>query len=268
MKPNFRHLARKALESAKEKLEADDDESVFDAAQRLRKALEALTYERASVYAEELGPKQMKTWQPKRLMQRMLEIDPHADQAATLSFGLEPSYGEPPKEMKLLGTDNVLKLQTIKKHYDALGSYLHTPTLSQLEKGKDHDVSKLRSRCEQIIEAIEIVLSSQVWGTSVTNRGSIECLACGQMIRRRLQHGVDTRKVECWECRATYDMKRIKDEKVLFEPRQSGIPCVRPKCDIKNYIWENEFSVGFEWECRECGTAQKLGYAVASVDIG
>lgn len=103
-----------------------DDDDLIDAALRLRMAMEALTYERAAIYDDDLGPEQMKTWQPKRLMDRMLEIDPQADKAAMLSFGIEPSYGETPEKMTLLGTEHVLNLATLKKHYDALGSYLHT----------------------------------------------------------------------------------------------------------------------------------------------
>ena len=150
MKPNFRHMARLALKKYDAKIITHHDDDLRDAALQLRMAMEALTYERAMTYSDELGPDQMKTWQPKRLMERMLEVDPQADEAATLSFGVEPSYGEAPEKMTLLGRDNVLKLTTLKKHYDALGSYLHTPTLSQLEKNKSHDMTKLRKRCEII----------------------------------------------------------------------------------------------------------------------
>lgn len=265
MKPNFRHMARQALKKCNAKMGTDNDDDLRDAALQLRMAMEALTYERAMTYANELGPDKMKTWQPKRLMERMLEVDPQADTAATLSFGLEPSYGETPETMTMLGTDKVLKLATLKKHYDALGSYLHTPTLAQLEKNKTHDMSKLRNRCVNIVDAIETVLASKIWGTSMTNSGEIECFVCEKPVRRRLLNGVDVRKVECWECKATYNMGRTEDNQVSFEPRQSAIPCVSSECDTKNYIWENEFSVGLEWACRECGKKQKLAYGVSPV---
>lgn len=261
-------MARLALKKYDAKILTLHDDDLRDAALQLRMAMEALTYERAMTYADELGPDQMKTWQPKRLMERMLEVDPQADSAATLSFGVEPSYGKSPEKMTLLGTDNVLKLATLKKHYDALGSYLHTPTLSQLEKNKSHDMIKLQKRCEIISEAIKTVLSSKVWGSSMANRGEIECFVCDKPIRRRLLHGVDVRKVECWECQATYNMSRTNKDQVQFEPRQSGIPCIAPECDTVNYLWEKEFGVGLEWDCRDCGMKQKLAYGVSPVDIG
>ncbi len=258
-------MARVALKKCDTKMGTGDDDDLRDAALQLRMAMEALTYERAVTYADELGPDKMKTWQPKRLMDRMLEVDPQADTAATLSFGLEPTYGSPPESMTMLGTDNVLKLATLKKHYDALGSYLHTPTLAQLEQNKPHNMTKLRSRCEKIIEAIKTVLASKVWGTSMANRGEIDCFVCDKPVRRRLIHGVEVRKVECWECQATYNMSRTDEDQVLFEPRQSAIPCISSDCDAVNYLWEKEFGVGLEWDCQACATKQKLAYGVSPV---
>lgn len=72
----------------------------------------------------------MKTWQHKKLMEQMLKVDAQADADATLSIGEEPSFGKPPETMQLLGTDHVLNLRTLKKHYDALGSYAWSSPLS------------------------------------------------------------------------------------------------------------------------------------------
>ena len=265
MKPNFRNEARKALDKAKLKMGTGDEDDLIDAALRLRMAMEALIYERAAIYADELGPEQMKTWQPKQLMDRMLEVDPQADQSATLYVGIEPSYGETPEKMTLLGTDHVLKLATLKKHYDALGSYLHTPTIAQLENNKPHNMQKLRARCEDIVAAIEQVLSSRVWGTAMSNNATIKCVVCETEIKRRLSRNVEGRKIECWKCMATYNMSNTSDGKVRFEPRQWAVPCVAKNCETKNYVWEKEVSRGMKWECLECGTPQKLEYCVVAV---
>ena len=262
MKPNFRHEARKALDKAKLNMGTGDKDDLIDAALRLRMAMEALIYDRAAIYADELGPEKMKTWQPKKLMDRMLEIDPKADQAATLSFGIEPSYGETPETMTLLGTDHVLKLETLKKHYNALGSYLHTPTIAQIEDNKSHDMQQLQARCKDIVTAIEQVLSSRVWGTALSNSGTFDCVNCKTVIKRRLSRTVEHRKIECWECMATYTMSHISDGKVHFDPRQLAVPCVDENCETKNYVWEKEVSPGLKWECYKCGTPQKLAYGV------
>ena len=263
MKPNFRHMARKALRKAKARLSANNDEDLLNAALQLRMAMEALTYERAMIYAEDLGPEKMKTWQPKQLMARILEVDPQAGQAGTLSYGIEPSLGARPETMTTLGTDNVLSLATLKKHYAALGSYLHTPTLDQLEKEKPHDMSKLRDRCRTIVNAIEVILSSEVWGVAITPRGTIDCTRCGEKLRRRIRDDVSSRKVQCWECGASYTMRLKKQRQVAFDPCQEEIPCVSEGCMATNYLWEDEFHIGTQWDCHSCSTKQRLMLSVS-----
>lgn len=265
MKPDFRHRARQALGKAKLKMGTGDEDDLIDAALRLRMAMEALIYEQAAIYADELGPEQMKTWQPKLLMDRMLEVDPQADQSATLYVGIEPSYGEMPEKMTSMGTDQPLNLATLKKHYDALGSYLHTPTLAQLENNKPRNMQKLRTRCEDIVAAIQQVLSSPVWGTVFSTSCTFECIDCKTEIKRQLSPSVERRTIQCWGCMASYNMRRTSDRGVSVEPLQLAIPCVVEGCATKNYVWDKQVSPGFKWECQECGTSQKLAYGVVPV---
>ena len=239
---------------------------MIDATLRLRMAMEALTYACAVIYADDLGPEQMKTWRPKQLMDRILEVDPQADQAATLSFGIEPSYGKQPETMTILGTDQPLNLATLKKHYDALGSYLHTPTLGQLENNKSHDMQKLRTRCEKIVETIQEVLSSPVSGTVFSTSCTFECVGCKTTITRGLSPSIQSRMIECWECMATYNLRRHSDEDVRVQPRWSVFACVADNCETENFLWEKQVSPDFKWECRECGTPQKLNYCLVALN--
>ena len=57
--------------------------------------------------------------------------EPHAGR-----YGSDQRHRQPPDEMKLLGTDHVFTLTNSKAHYDAIGSYLHIPSLEQLQTGK------------------------------------------------------------------------------------------------------------------------------------
>ena len=215
------------------------------------------------IYAKDLGPEQMKTWQPKQLMDRILEVDPQAGQAATLSYGIEPSPGETPGAMTTLGTDSVVRLATLKRHYAALGSYLHTPTLDQLKKEKPHDMSKLRDRCKTIADDIKVVLSSKVWGVAFAQRGEIDCGRCGKKLRRRIRPNGPARKVQCWECGANYTIRVTTKRQVAFDPCQRPIPCVSAGCMATNYLWEDEFKKGTQWDCDACGTRQCLSLSVS-----
>jgi hypothetical protein len=265
---NYRSTARTHCQTAKALLLSGTNDDVLLAALKLRMALESITYDRSKGYAEDLGPEAMKTWQPKKLMKRMLEVDPQADVDATLSIGEEPSLGETPESMQLLGTDHVLNLRTLKKHYDALGSYLHTPTLSQIEQGKTHDYAKLGQRCSKIIDALDTALSSKVWNSTFAIRGVMDCSECGSTIRRRLPNDMAERVVQCWSCPASYTMIEIEDQQVRFEPRQVRATCPKQDCGDESYIWERNVERGNSWPCNGCGSRLMfaLGVAVASSD--
>lgn len=265
---NYRSTARTHCQTAKALLSSGTDDDVLLAALKLRMTLESITYDRSKGYAEELGPETMKTWQPKKLMERMLEVDPQADADATLSFGEEPSLGETPETMQLLGTDHVLNLRTLKKHYDALGSYLHTPTLAQIEQGKTHDYARLGQRCSKIIDALDTALNSKVWNSTLAVRGEIDCAECGSVIRRRLPKDRAEHVVECWSCTASYTMTEIENEKVRFEPRYVNIPCPRAECSNVTQLWEKEVAQGNSWPCNGCGfqLTFALGITVTKTD--
>ena len=101
MKPDFRYMARSALAKAKEELSEASEDDLRYAALQLRMAMEALTYDQAMMYAEDLGREQMETWQPKQLMDRILEVAPQAGQSVTVSVGVEPSYCAEPDTMAM-----------------------------------------------------------------------------------------------------------------------------------------------------------------------
>ena len=128
MTVNFRQLAREARLSQRR----NGQRLRRQAALRrlgLRMAIEVRDLRASRSYEKELQPTEYDTWQPGKLMKELLEIDPDADTSGTLSFGIEDVPGEHAKEMKTLGAEKVFNLAAIKKSYDALGSYLHQPTL-------------------------------------------------------------------------------------------------------------------------------------------
>jgi hypothetical protein len=89
MQLSFRQKARDALHRAKDEMNSASLERLKYAALELRMAMECLTYERASSYAGELPPAEYATWQPRKLMQLLLEINPRADKNSSIAFGLK-----------------------------------------------------------------------------------------------------------------------------------------------------------------------------------
>src|SRR2546429_3472132 len=98
-------------------------------------AMECLTYDRALAFKDEFPPSEYDTWQPRKVMSVLLEIDPTADKDSSIAVGVEAVPGVPAASMQSLGSEKVLNLGMLRKHYDALGSYLHVPTLKQSRDG-------------------------------------------------------------------------------------------------------------------------------------
>lgn len=159
----------------------------------------------------------------------MLEVDPQADPDATLCLRERPSPCETPTSTQILGTDY---LRTLKKHYDALGSYLHTPTLAHIEQSKNHDYAKLALRCTQTVDSLEGALNSKVWNSTFSIRGVIE------------------------------------DQRVRVAPRQFCVACPQDDCGGEADILDRNVERGISWPCNGCGSQLTFALGVAITKRG
>jgi len=249
---DYRRMARERLSAAAEQLEAGADSTLKYAALELRMAMEAITYDRAAAFKEEFPAEEYDTWQPRKVLAVLLEIEPLTDQDSTISFGLEEEYGVPAKKMTSLGTETVLNMGVLKKHYDALGSFLHIPTIKSLKAGRTVNFIKLRNRCEEIKAYLDKVLSSPVFNSTLGVFSSIDCTDCGKKIRKRIPQGEDFINVECPDCDASYCLSDAGDGKFLWEPIQQEIECANGDCTKKIVLWAKEVRLGAKWTCPEC----------------
>ena len=218
---DFRSDVRDSLRRARKELDSEVPERLRYAALELRFALEALTYERAQSYAAELPPQEYHTWQPRKLMAVLVEIDPSAFSSGTLFAGLEEEYGKPPplEAMKLVGTEKTLSVADIKEFYDALGSFLHTSTLGQLKSGKVVDNSKIMDRCEKAFQLITHILNSPIWKINFGNFTELpECMNsnCKMPVRKRILPGSNVVRAECFECKTEYKIVVGEGNQVLW----------------------------------------------------
>jgi hypothetical protein len=269
--PDFRYLARGSIARAKAELAADDQHRLRYAALELRDAMEALTYDRARAFKDDIPPDDYKTWQPRKLMAVLLDIDPSIGMTSTLAFGLETEYGKraPPENVKLLGTDHVFTLADLKTHYDAIGSYLHMPSLEQVQRGKSPDQTRLRTRCEAVVDLVDRVLSSPVWNSTISNISTLDqCMNddCKKPIRKRMPVGKDTFDAQCFECKAEYTVTSDNDGHVLWKPKMRDAPCSTPGCPEKVMLWPHEIEPGTNWRCRGCGAHNHIALAVSKLE--
>lgn len=261
---SFRHTVRNALTRAKENLVSSNPEYTKYAALELRMAIEGLTYDRANAYIKEIDPKEYNTWQPKKVMQMLLEIEPKADKASSISFGREDKLGEPAKVMTSLGGEEVFNFRLIKKYYDALGSFLHLPTIKQLQDKPEADIKKLREKCLEIIGHIEKVLESPVFNITFGSFSEISCYRCNKIIRKRLPYGQAEVIAKCFEneCTATYLVSDSGDGKVIWQPQLKKIGCLAENCTEITTLWQSEIREGVHWKCNKCNKEHSIKLSV------
>jgi hypothetical protein len=246
---DFRGRARDALKRAEAELATQLPERLPYAALELRYAMEAVTYDKASAYQDELPPSEYATWQPRKLMQALLEIDPDADQGVVLSAGIEKEYGQAAEQMTVLGKAKVLTLAEIKKYYDALSQHLHIPTFRQLESGTQPDLTKLRSRCEQSAAALRGVLQSSLWNVRFGNKTEAACLRCKSSMNRILPLGDAPRETVC-KCGARYRIESAEAGLARWIPIKDQYEC--PACNVSFRLWTDEFVPGTWMTCQVC----------------
>ena len=249
---NYRNLAREHLKCAEDELGTNSGQRLKYAALELRMAMEALTYDRALAYKDEFPPNEYETWQPRKVMSVLLDIDPMADKDSSLAIGVEEQYGVPAPKMNSLGSEKVLNMKILKKHYDALGSYLHVQSMKQGHAGTVLDLDKFRIRCEEISEFVSQVLSSPVFNVTLGSFASLNCVECERPIRKRIPIGQSEVVAECYECKATYTITDEGDRKVKWTPHQHEIECANDNCHQKIVVWQHELEVGRHWKCKSC----------------
>lgn len=259
----FRQLASEATDRAKALLATGMDDQLRYAALELRFAMEALTYDRAQSYAKEIPPEEMATWQPDKVMKVLLEIEPTADSSYTLRIGEEPYPGGTPAKMHTLGTDTVFSLADLKKHYHAVGSVLHTPTMRQMEQAKPLDTAKLRTRLEAIAQDLTKSLDSPIRNATFGNFASLACQRCTKPIRKRLPTGQRSVDATCFSCGAQYQVSLLEEGNVGWEPMTRQAKCPTENCSGNFVFWLDEVKPGAHWSCSECKKPYRIELGIS-----
>ena len=266
MTPSFRHLARESVGRARAELASGDRARLKFAALEIRMAIESVTYERAQSYRDEIPQAEYRTWQPKKVMQLLIDIEPRAEKGSSIAYGIEEVPGVAAKEMTSLGAEQVFGLRAIKAHYDALGSYLHMPTLKQLEDVGEPDLAKLHDRCLSIIGLLDGVLSSPVFNINFGTFSSIPCMNpdCGKTVRRRIPTGQRALSAACLDCGMDYDLAVGADGQCVWRPVLEEIPCPGPSCEVMFKVSPGELKAGRRLVCHACGGRFQISLALFS----
>lgn len=248
-------------------MEAGNEARLVYAALELRMAIEALTYDRAQAFQEEIPPSEYRTWQPKKVMQMLIDIEPTADKDSSVAVGLEDVPGIPATTMNFLGTEKVFGLKPIKDHYDALGSFVHLPNLKQLEEKGFANPAKILERCKRIVELVKAVLASPIFNTNFGVFTSIECMNpdCKQMVRRRIPSSNSSLKATCLHCNLAYEVK-IDGDQCTWGVDLEKIPCPNSSCEEVFGISRSDLKPGSYFSCRSCGKRYEFNFGLLEAE--
>lgn len=261
---SYRQQARSCLQEALRELAAGDDGRLKYAALSLRMTIEALTYARAQAYRAELDESAYETWQPRKLLEHLLEIDENADQGGVLAVGREQTYGVAPDTFSVLGEEHVLSLAQIKANYDALGSYLHLPTFKQWREKRGPDAAKFRQRCEALVPALEKVLASRLHNIVFKDVASRLCERCGAEIVERVPRGGVDRAVKCRQCAAPYRLIAVGDAQAGYQAQMQTITCLSDGCSGVHDLWQDQAVEGTQWRCAVCDWPHRITLTIRS----
>lgn len=250
MASSFREQAKAALERANGEIESKIDVRLRYAALELRICIEAVTYDRAQCYEELLAPDVYSKWQPQRLMESLIEIEPHANEGPTVHFLDESNAEARLPTWVSLGKETVFTLKDIRDEYHALGSFVHLPNLDKAATGTNFE--KMRTRCIHISSKLTEVLSSPVFNAVFQNIVELPCDSCGNTILKHVPAHAASVEAKCYKCNAAYKISAQEDGTYSSHRLGKIVPCINEGCDGVLAIPREEIKDRAEIACQTC----------------
>jgi predicted RNA-binding Zn-ribbon protein involved in translation (DUF1610 family) len=133
-----------------------------------------------------------------------------------------------------LGTYRAITKQFLRDHYDGLSSFLHAPTIAEVQTGTQRDVRRLRLVAQKAISALED-MAGNIFQSDLGPVIEFPCDTCGTKIRRRSEKIKDGDKVRCLEksCQAEYEVTFPAERQFLRKMVQVRFEC--PTCKGVSY---------------------------------
>ena len=157
-KIDYRAIARAHLSRANDLMNKGTLEDFQYACLELRFCLEALVFQNAQNYIALTENHIIDEWRPQRVLEELKEADPHADSSATFR-----SQNNDTGEWRTLGTDKRLSLRWVRKEYQALGYFLHQPTIKQFQDGAVPSIEAVSAKAKSVHHALKEILDSTLF---------------------------------------------------------------------------------------------------------
>jgi hypothetical protein len=260
MKPkiDLRWRAQQHFDRANSLLENYDASNSRHICLELRMCIEYLVYNMLLLYYDELPKRARKSWKPKDAMTHILDIAPDVEQSHTVFMGLQAAPGVEPKTVSFVGHDRRFSAKWANEAWQALGNYLHAPSISQLENKFEEGSEKLHKRIIEIRDELSAVFASNMFNVRLDENIAFKC-DCGHTIQRR-EDTLD-RDIECISCGEIF-VHELVDGEHRFKIKQCDFPC--EKCKAVTKAKASSIAKGNLIVCCACDSEYKIVNALVA----
>ena len=222
-----------------------DEASLRYAALEIRMAIELLFYKLIPSYRDELPDEVLKQWQPKKIIDALIDCDPYAEQNSTLIMAMElPNGGHGPAIH--VGRYKAVTRKLLQKYYHKIGSYLHAAMVEE-----NRDLTKMISFLDAAATRVEECCRETTVISNVGKFHTLNCV-CGRKIKRNDQTVQLKPHVRCpsEQCQAVYDLIKNDEDGTEWKLRESEFVC--PECKTSSYFGSHLIDTGKIFTCVEC----------------
>jgi hypothetical protein len=257
---HYRSRASAHVKAGREQLKADDRFGSIHACLHARLAIEALAYDLFQDYLFEVSAEAMASWTPKAVLNELLYIDSEACSPISVTIGFQSEDGA--RQEIDLGKNPRMRVAWANKIHNALGSFLHQPTVRQTMREPDADLLGLaRQKAEEALDELERVLASPLWSFRAHRLVTFKC-ECGYSVSRDGDFLLAGKRVSCSNCGRLYGYQ-FDEERERFQFRAQRASWACPDCKTVHAIDAYEVKPGAFVECSGC--SQKFEFSTKTV---
>ncbi|HDM8146019.1 TPA: hypothetical protein P0E33_004875 [Vibrio harveyi] len=231
---------------ARELIAVGDSSSLRYACLELRFCIEAIVYKRLETSSDAVPLSLVNTWQPPRIIKLLSELDSYTCQEVELWLA------DDSKQFSFFSKQESIDSKQLAKVYQALGSYLHLPTIKQ---GDVPDL-KVSSSIRKALRFIEPLTNNSAI-VSVSDVVIFNCIECDQKIvtpKKALQNNECRIVCDNQSCKATYLVR--SEHKFDLELAQAKCK----KCGNDIVVTKGFVCDGYEFSCEKCDTLHEVRY--------
>ena len=206
--------------------------------------IETLAYDLLQLHRSEASFSLMRRWQADQVLKELSEMVRGITGNMEVNLGVEGID-------EIAATEHRMDLPWARKNYQSLGSFLHAPTVRDLESGEVVTFQKIKDKCHNIQSKLDLILSSEMFNVKVDRNCEWVCDfdGCTFVMERDVEWFAANNVTTCPRCGAEHNAW-LQDGRVWHKIRAGNWHC--PKCGMKNAAAAHQIKAGATVACSLC----------------